>query len=223
MGATLSRVFFIFTFAMLISLYNSSFISAEEAQKTNELKEVVAEEQQESESAEKGSSEDKSQGTESVEEQQEESVEKEVSEGDKENASQGETSEKEKQEPVEEETEEIKKDKTSEDKIEEATITVQEDISWVIPLKENLTRLGFGGMNINDTYGSFTAQRVGEFQTYYGLKVNKEADEATLAKIDDISSSPFQEGETHDDTIELKRLLTWLGYGNMNINEIYGS
>ncbi|PIB48703.1 hypothetical protein AOA57_13985, partial [Pseudomonas sp. 2588-5] len=102
-------------------------------------------------------------------------------------------------------------------------IAVEEDMSWVIELKENLIRLGFCGMNINETYGSFTAQRVGEFQAYYGLTVTKEADEATLTKIDEILSSPFQEGQQHADTIELKKLLTRLGYGNMNLNETYGS
>ncbi|MDE5415826.1 peptidoglycan-binding protein [Alkalihalobacterium chitinilyticum] len=92
-----------------------------------------------------------------------------------------------------------------------------------IDLKEKLTRLDFGNMNINEVYGSFTAQRVRQFQAYYGLVVNGIADERTLAKLDEILSSPFQEGREHNDVIQLKENLTTLGYGNMNINPVYGS
>ncbi|OLO42342.1 hypothetical protein BTR23_03745 [Alkalihalophilus pseudofirmus] len=92
-----------------------------------------------------------------------------------------------------------------------------------IKLKENLTRLSFGGMNLNEAYGSFTAQRVREFQSYYGLVANGIADEVTLAKINEILSSPFQVGKNHKDTIKLKQDLTTLGYGGMNLNEAYGS
>jgi N-acetylmuramoyl-L-alanine amidase len=78
-------------------------------------------------------------------------------------------------------------------------------------------------MNLNETYGSFTAQRVSEFQAYYGLRENGVADTRTLDKIDEILASPFREGRSHRDVIDLKEKLTLLGYGNMNINDVYGS
>ncbi|SFM27109.1 Putative peptidoglycan binding domain-containing protein, partial [Gracilibacillus orientalis] len=95
--------------------------------------------------------------------------------------------------------------------------------SNVISLKEGITKLGFGGMNINEIYGNWTETRVRQFQNYYGLRATGVADPQTVKLANQIASSPFQEGETHEDTIELKKLLTWLGYGNMNINQIYGS
>ncbi|MDE5415825.1 peptidoglycan-binding protein [Alkalihalobacterium chitinilyticum] len=93
----------------------------------------------------------------------------------------------------------------------------------VIELKNKLIRLGFGGMNVNATYGSFTAQRVSEFQAYYGLPANGITDEATFSKLDEILATPFQEGVRHEDTIELKEKLITLGYGGMNVNDMYGS
>jgi mannosyl-glycoprotein endo-beta-N-acetylglucosaminidase len=95
--------------------------------------------------------------------------------------------------------------------------------SDVITLKEKLTRLGFGGMNLNETYGSFTAQRVSEFQSVYGLNVHGIADPPTLAKIDEIFNSPYQLGKSHADMIKFKQMLTSIGYGGMNLNETYGS
>ena len=93
----------------------------------------------------------------------------------------------------------------------------------VITFKQNLKTLGFGGMNINETYGSFTATKVRQFQQHYGLKVNGVGDEKTLQKINEILSSPFQEGKEHPDVIPLKEKLIKLGYGGMNRNQKYGS
>ncbi|OLO42437.1 hypothetical protein BTR23_03750 [Alkalihalophilus pseudofirmus] len=115
------------------------------------------------------------------------------------------------------------------EKIEELLASVESSLQEgivddsVIEMKEKLIRLGFGGMNVNATYGSFTAKRVSEFQAYYGLPVNGIADELTLNKLDEILSTPFQVGMQHADTIELKKKLHWLGYGGMNLNEVYGS
>src|SRR5699024_1405332 len=48
----------------------------------------------------------------------------------------------------------------------------------------DLKKAGFGGMNISDLYGSYTAKRVKDLQKKHGLKVNGIADEVTLKKID---------------------------------------
>src|SRR5690625_836629 len=92
-----------------------------------------------------------------------------------------------------------------------------------IQIKKDLNKLGFGGMNINDLYGSFTAQRVTEFQKHYGLKVNGIADDVTLAKITSSANAVFHEGDRHNDVIQLKKDLDKLGFGGMNINDLYGS
>src|SRR5690625_1750717 len=90
-------------------------------------------------------------------------------------------------------------------------------------LKKDLNKVGFGGMNINNLYGSFTAQRVSEFQKHHNLKVNGIADDVTLAKISSLADAIFQEGDRHDDIIQLKKDLNKLGFGGMNINDLYGS
>src|SRR5699024_1208456 len=93
----------------------------------------------------------------------------------------------------------------------------------VIQLKRNLTKVGFGGMNINDLYGSYTAKRVKDFQKYFGLKETGVADQDTQDKINSEANSPYQEGKRHKNTIQLKKDLNKIGFGGMNINDLYGS
>src|SRR5690625_33710 len=90
-------------------------------------------------------------------------------------------------------------------------------------MKKDLIKIGFGGMNINDLYGSYTAKRVKDFQKYFGLNTTGIADDTTQAKIKDIANSPYQEGKRHDNTIQLKRDLNKIGFGGMNVNNLYGS
>src|SRR5690625_5103997 len=93
----------------------------------------------------------------------------------------------------------------------------------VIELKKNLNKLGYGGMNLNDLYGSFTAKRVKEFQKYYGITQTGKAGPRTLAQIDSLLPNPLSEGKRHKDTVTLKKNLNKLGYGGMNLNDLYGS
>ena len=93
----------------------------------------------------------------------------------------------------------------------------------VIQLKKDLTKVGFGGMNLNNLYGSFTAQRVNQFQKYFGLKATGIAENATQSKIKSVANSPLQEGKRHNDTIQLKKDLNKIGFGGMNLNNLYGS
>ncbi|WP_078578997.1 peptidoglycan-binding protein [Salipaludibacillus agaradhaerens] len=94
----------------------------------------------------------------------------------------------------------------------------------VITLKENLSKLGFHvSDNPNTVYGPMTERRVREFQAYYGLVVNGMADEATLNKIDEILSTPLQNGGNHADAITLKEHLSKLGFHvSNNPNTAYG-
>ncbi|SDZ55460.1 minor extracellular protease Epr [Evansella caseinilytica] len=94
----------------------------------------------------------------------------------------------------------------------------------VITLKKNLSRLGFHvSDNPNTRYGPFTVNQVKEFQKYYGLMANGIGDEKTLAKINEILSTPFQNGGSHDDVITLKKNLSRLGFHvSDNPNTKYG-
>ena len=94
-----------------------------------------------------------------------------------------------------------------------------------IPLKENLSRLGFHISNNPTTlYGASTAETVKHFQRYYGLRINGIADEVTLNKITEILNSPFRNGQRHEKTIQLKIDLEKLGYGvSSNPTTLYGA
>ncbi|SFM27145.1 Beta-N-acetylglucosaminidase [Gracilibacillus orientalis] len=98
-----------------------------------------------------------------------------------------------------------------------------ESHSSVSTLKEKLKRIGFGGMNINEAYGSYTAKRVSEFQSLYGLKANGIVDPVTESHIDQIYNSPYQNGKEHEDMIKFKEMLNKIGYGYINVNETFGS
>ncbi|TES56750.1 hypothetical protein E2L07_03605, partial [Halalkalibacterium halodurans] len=96
----------------------------------------------------------------------------------------------------------------------------------VIDFKLDLMKLGFGTHWSNPTnyFGPDTERVVREFQAYYGLTVNGRGDEATLAKIAEQLSSPFQEGKRSDQIQELKLDLMKLGFGThwSNPTTLYG-
>src|SRR5699024_4116327 len=117
-------------------------------------------------------------------------------------------------------------DEVTKTKITDVSSSIFEDgdrSKKVIQIKKELTKVGFGWMNINDLYGSYTAKRVKDFQKYFGLKPTGIADEETQDKINSIANSPYQEGKRHKNTIKLKEDLNKIGYGGMNINDLYGS
>src|SRR5690606_29452562 len=77
------------------------------------------------------------------------------------------------------------------------------DIVW---FKQDLMKTGFGThwTNPSDYYGPDTEKVVKEFQSYYGLEPTGIADEATLAKIDEVISSPYQKGKRSQEIQEIK-------------------
>src|SRR5699024_11107596 len=82
-----------------------------------------------------------------------------------------------------------------------------------VQLKKDLAKLGFPVSGNGTTlFGGKTEQKVKEFQAYYGLKVNGIADNPTLKKIEDVLSSPLQNGKRHKDTVKLKEKLAIIGY-----------
>ncbi|WP_405097424.1 peptidoglycan-binding protein [Oceanobacillus sp. FSL H7-0719] len=93
----------------------------------------------------------------------------------------------------------------------------------LIEIKKKLNAIGFGGISETDFFGSWTKTRVEQFQEYYGLPVTGEINKATSNKIDSVFNSPFQLGERHESTIELKEKLNSLGYGHISVTDLYGS
>ncbi|GAB3058664.1 peptidoglycan-binding protein [Virgibacillus ainsalahensis] len=90
-------------------------------------------------------------------------------------------------------------------------------------LKEKLNVIGFGGITVTNLFGSFTEQRITQFQEYYGLDATGTANAETIEKVNDVYTSPFQQGKRHDDTIALKENLNLLGYGHITVTTLYGS
>ena len=84
----------------------------------------------------------------------------------------------------------------------------------VIDLKINLEKVGFPvSSNPTTHYGPTTEKKVKEFQQYY--RVNDQSGvvgKATLSKIKEILSSPYQNGKYHAGTITLKKNLESLGF-----------
>ncbi|WP_018930743.1 peptidoglycan-binding protein [Gracilibacillus lacisalsi] len=93
-----------------------------------------------------------------------------------------------------------------------------------IKLKENLERLGFGSFAKTDYFGPQTERTVKNFQSYYGLEENGQADQTTLEKIEELLSSPLQNGQRHEDAVTLKENLYRLGYWDSpSGTTLYGS
>ncbi len=94
----------------------------------------------------------------------------------------------------------------------------------VINLKLNLAKLGFKVSNSpNENFGPTTEGKVKEFQRYYGVNETGIADKNTFSMINEILSSPFQNGKKHKDTIQLKKDLEKLNYGYFKYkNSSYG-
>src|SRR5699024_5705246 len=64
-------------------------------------------------------------------------------------------------------------------------------------MKKNLVKIGFGTHWNNPTtlYGSDTEKVVREFQAYYSLLVDGEMHIASMNKLDEVLSSPYQKGK----------------------------
>src|SRR5699024_8486033 len=83
----------------------------------------------------------------------------------------------------------------------------------VIELKSNLSNLGFPvSGNGTNFFGDKTEQQVKEFQAYYDLNVTGIVDDKTLDKMEELLSSPLQEGIRDKATVQLKKDLAALGF-----------
>ncbi|NLJ59239.1 MAG: hypothetical protein GX339_10405, partial [Tissierellia bacterium] len=116
-------------------------------------------------------------------------------------------------------------DQATIDKIEEllsTSLQLGTQAEEVIQLKKDLVKLGFGQFEYNQNYGPTTKRTVEAFQLYYGLRVSGIVDERTLGEINNILNSPLREGQSHDDTVQLKKDLVSLGFGSFEYNKDYG-
>src|SRR5699024_5067522 len=87
-------------------------------------------------------------------------------------------------------------------------------------LKKKLTNLGFGRFpsDPSENYGPVTSGVVKEFQAYYNLPQTGIADEATLAKINEVLEPPYKDGDRGLAVVEIKENLTSLGFGRFPKN-----
>jgi len=101
------------------------------------------------------------------------------------------------------------------DEILDSKFTTGKSGNEVVTLKKNLTKLGFGSFpkKPSKKYGAITEKVVTDFQRHYKLKVNGIADSVTLAKIDQMLSSRYRNGQSGDHVVQLKKDLNLFGMG----------
>lgn len=90
-------------------------------------------------------------------------------------------------------------------------------------IKRNLNKLGFNGITVTSYFGNYTKKQVKKFQSYYGLKSTGVVEEKTLAKMDEILSSPLQKGKRHKDLIPIKEKLNEIGFGGITVTSYFGA
>ncbi|WP_084500811.1 peptidoglycan-binding protein [Halalkalibacillus halophilus] len=95
----------------------------------------------------------------------------------------------------------------------------------VVEMKQKLVDMGFVSWNPPSRhYGSITASYVSEFQEYYNLPVTGNADRTTREKMDEVLSSPYQDGDRGEPVVVLKEKLVELGFANWSSpSQFYGS
>ena len=94
----------------------------------------------------------------------------------------------------------------------------------ITTLKEKLNRVGYGYITVTTLYGSFMDKQVRKFQKNHGLRVNGIMDEVTLKKLNaEISKTPFQKGDRHNDIVGIKKKLNRIGFGGISETTLYGN
>ncbi|WP_373893898.1 peptidoglycan-binding protein [Virgibacillus sp. CBA3643] len=95
----------------------------------------------------------------------------------------------------------------------------------IVELKEKLVDLGFANWSPpTEHYGPITAGVVEDFQAHYDLSVTGIANSKTRAKIDEILTPPYQDGDRGAPVVELKNKLVELGFaGWSSPSQFYGS
>ncbi|WP_163969622.1 peptidoglycan-binding protein [Oceanobacillus halotolerans] len=95
--------------------------------------------------------------------------------------------------------------------------------SSIIDLKEKLNKTSFGGITVTDYYGSFTEQRVSEFQEDNGLEVTGRANIATLNKLDEILANTLRLGDRDEAIADIKVKLNAIGFDGIKVTNNFGN
>src|SRR5690625_4968287 len=95
----------------------------------------------------------------------------------------------------------------------------------VFALKEDLVRLGFASWNPpTNVYRSVTSGVVKDFQAHYNLPESRIAEANTRAKIEEILTPPYRDGDRGEPIVEMKEKLVELGFATWSSpSEFYGS
>src|SRR5699024_12119245 len=75
----------------------------------------------------------------------------------------------------------------------------------VTALKKKLNKTKFGGITVTNYYGSFTKQRVEEFQRFVGMSPNGIADSQTRSELDTYLSG-YQKGDRSKAIVDIKKI-----------------
>lgn len=130
------------------------------------------------------------------------------------------------------ESNEPEKNKTEKEVVPSiTTFSVQNDGTYqledthedIAEYKEKLNSIGFGGILVTDYFGDYTEKKVKEFQRSYGLPVNGKLDHATMAKIDEVYESTFQNGRSHPKIAEMKEKLNAIGFSGILVTDYFGN
>ncbi|UUI39543.1 peptidoglycan-binding protein [Oceanobacillus oncorhynchi] len=91
-------------------------------------------------------------------------------------------------------------------------------------MKRDLNNLGYGYISITTLFGSFMEQKVEEFQSDQGLRVNGIIDEVTLDKMNELApQDTYQRGDRHADIVTYKEQLNGTGFGYITETTLFGS
>ncbi|WP_052400616.1 peptidoglycan-binding protein [Oceanobacillus jeddahense] len=91
-------------------------------------------------------------------------------------------------------------------------------------MKRDLNNLGYGYISITTLFGSFMEQKVEEFQSDQGLRVNGIIDEVTLDKMNELAPlDTYQRGDRHADIVTYKEQLNAVGFGYITETNLFGS
>ncbi|WP_060678191.1 peptidoglycan-binding protein [Virgibacillus halodenitrificans] len=95
------------------------------------------------------------------------------------------------------------------------TIQLQNNHDEVVKIKRKLNAIGYGGIKVNNYFGSFTQKRIREFQEDFNLPITGELNRTTSIKIDEVFLKIYHEGSNHKKILELKQKLNKLGFGEL--------
>lgn len=86
-------------------------------------------------------------------------------------------------------------------------------------LKQKLNRLGFGKIMVTEKLGPFTVKKVREFQSFYNIDVTNGFNQPAFDKMIELLTSSLKIGKSSDMVLSLKKDLSELGYGPLQMND----